>query len=252
MSLPGLLVTGTDTGVGKTQVAAAIARCMSATGRHVGVLKPVATGAVRTANRLWSEDAEALVAAIECPPDLAAEAVAPLRYEAPVAPSIAARLAGEPLRFDRVLSEVSAALDWWASRAEVMVIEGVGGFLCPLAEGATLADLAVALDLPVLIVARKGLGTLNHTLLTVEAVKLRALRIAGIVINNAESAAETLAESTALEELALRLEDVAILADLAFCGQPSLLWEKLRDVDWYGWSRASRGPVLPLERVSRS
>ena len=81
---------------------------------------------------------------------------------------------------------VGEALDWWAGRAEVMVVEGVGGLLCPLAEGTTVADLAVALDYPLLVVARRGLGTLNHTLLTSRPRRLRALRVAGLVLNSAE------------------------------------------------------------------
>src|SRR6516162_3253545 len=181
--MTGLFVTGTDTGVGKTFVAAAIARSLIAAGREVGVLKPVATGAERVGEGWRCADAEALIEAIGGGVPL--DRVAPLRFEEPLAPSVAARRLGSPLDRARVLSVVGDALAWWAGRAEVMVVEGVGGLLCPLAEGTTVADLAVALDYPLVIVARRGLGTLNHTLLTVEAARLRGLRVAGVVLNGA-------------------------------------------------------------------
>jgi dethiobiotin synthetase len=247
MSLPGLLITGTDTGVGKTRVAAAIARCLIEQGQRVGVLKPVATGAEQVEGKWRSGDAEQLIEAIGDLPGLTIERVVPFCYEPPVAPSVAARACGTPLQFKDVVQGVREALDWWAERVDVVIVEGVGGLLCPLAERATVADLAVALDLPVLIVARRGLGTLNHTLLTVEAAKRRSLRVAGIVFNSAERAASTLAENTAADELARHLEDIAILADLSYESDPSLLWERVRDVDWYGWCRASRGPFPPLK-----
>ncbi len=162
MSLPGLFVVGTDTGVGKTAVASAIARVLTGQGRRVGVLKPVATGAVREAAGWRSEDAEALIAAVGG--NVPRERVAPLIFEPPLAPPVAARIEeGRPLEMSRVLDTVREALAWWSDRAELMVVEGVGGLLCPLAERTTVADLAVALDYPLLVVARRGLGTLNHT-----------------------------------------------------------------------------------------
>src|SRR5579864_4160984 len=141
--LPGLFVTGTDTGVGKTWVAAAIAHCLSQAGRRVGVLKPVATGAARQGNDLRSDDAELLIEAIGSV--VAHDRVAPLVFEEPLAPPVAARLHGTPLGHAEVLRALGEALAWWAERAEVMVVEGVGGLLCPLAEGKTVADLAIAL-----------------------------------------------------------------------------------------------------------
>ena len=106
------------------------------------------------------------------------------------------------------------ALGWWAEHADVIVVEGVGGLLCPLAEGSTVADLAVALDYPLVIVARRGLGTLNHALLTVEAARLRGLRIAGIILNGSEPATNAAAEATNAVELAGRVAGVAVLADV--------------------------------------
>jgi hypothetical protein len=112
-----------------------------------------------------------------------------------------------------VLKAVDDCLAWWSERADVILVEGVGGLLCPLAEGATIADLAIALDYPLVIVGHRGLGTLNHTLLTVEAARSRGLRIAGVILNGARPSIDPIAENSNAEELALRLGGVAILAD---------------------------------------
>jgi dethiobiotin synthetase len=241
MDLPGLFVTGTDTGVGKTAVSALIARVLVAEGRMVGVLKPVATGATRIGDGWRCEDAEALIAAVGGGIDR--ERVCPIVYEEPLAPPVAARREGEPLTFERVLGAVAESLNWWAERADVMVVEGVGGLLCPLAEGATVADLAIALDFPLVIVARRGLGTLNHTLLTVEAARRRGLRVAGVVLNAAGPIADPLADATNPGELSRRLEGMAILGILDHAADASALSLPPRDVDWYGLARPSRMPA---------
>jgi dethiobiotin synthetase len=236
MSLPGLFVVGTDTGVGKTVVASAIAGLLVAQGHRVGVLKPVATGASRENGEWESDDGEALLDALaeRAPRDR----VVPLAFEPPLAPPVAARCAGETLAWEDVERATSDALQWWHSRADVMVVEGVGGLLCPLAEGATVADLAVSLDYPLVVVARRGLGTLNHTLLTVEAARLRGLRIAGVLLNGAEPTANPLAEATNRAELARRLEGVPVLAELPHEPDRRVLLDHLRPIDWY--SRTGR------------
>ncbi len=114
---------------------------------------------------------------------------------------------------ERVIEAMDAALEWWRDRAEVMVVEGVGGLLCPIAEGTTVADLATRLDYPLVIVAHRGLGTLNHTLLTVEAARTRGLRIAGVILNGARPSVDPVVEGLNAEELSRRLDGVAILAD---------------------------------------
>jgi dethiobiotin synthetase len=233
--LPGLFITGTDTGVGKTRIAAAIARILTAAGRRVGVLKPIATGAERRGDSWCCDDAAALIEAVGG--GGATERVAPLLFEEPLAPPVAARRQGEPLTHARVLDATRAALDWWGDRAEVMVVEGIGGLLCPLAEGTTVADLAVALDYPLVVVARRGLGTLNHTLLTVEAARRRGLRVAGVVLNGAGPTADPTAEATNPEELARRLEGAALLAEVGHGEDPMLI---LNNIDWHEWARTPR------------
>jgi dethiobiotin synthetase len=227
-------VTGTDTGVGKTRVAAGIAASLCRAGKRVGVLKPVATGV----GPGGCDDAAVLLEAIGG--GVPEERVAPLVFQAPLAPAVAARLEGQPLDFERLLGKVGEALGWWAARAEVMVVEGVGGLLTPLTETATVAELAIALDYPLVLVARRGLGTLNHTLLSVEAAKRRGLRLAGLVLNAADSEDIDLSAETNAEELARRLEGVAILAELPHLSEPAALSKSLETVDWTQWARASR------------
>lgn len=240
--IPGLLVTGTDTGVGKTVVAAAIARALHESGRRVGVLKPVVSGIELRADGWVSEDVDRLRSSIG--EDVAAERVAPLRYIEPLAPSIAARREGCALRLETLLVATSNALDWWRDdyRAEIVVVEGVGGLLCPVAEEATVADLAVALEFPLVIVARRALGTLNHTLLTVEAALSRSLRVAGIVLNSPEPETGSMAEQTNADELSRFLPDgIPILGTLHHSSESRLQGTGL-SLDWY--ERASRPRFL--------
>lgn len=242
MSLPGLFVTGTDTGVGKTRVAAAIARRLVAEGYRVGVLKPVATDVSRP------DDADLLIEAIGGGVPL--EQVVPIRFEQPLAPVVAARLSGTPLEQDRVNRAVAEALDWWSDRADVVIVEGVGGLLCPLAEGTTVADLAIRVDYPLIVVARRGLGTLNHTLLTIEAARRRELRVAGVVLNGSEPTTDPLAEATNPVELSRRLNGVSVLADIPYTHDDLACSTCLACVDWYGRCSPARIPVDPARSMT--
>jgi dethiobiotin synthetase len=169
----GLFVVGTDTGVGKTEVTCALVANARAEGRDVVALKPAQSGV--TAGE--PSDAERLHAACDAAEPL--EALCPYSFAAPLAPAVAARVAGAAISFARIV-EAARAL---AARHEAVLVEGAGGLLVPLTERETYADLAVALDLPVLLVARAGLGTVNHTALTIEALERRGLAIAGVVLN---------------------------------------------------------------------
>jgi dethiobiotin synthetase len=167
--------------------------------------------------------------------------VAPWVFSEPLAPSVASRRAGVPLHHDALLQGLSDALRWWSDRADVLIVEGVGGWLCPLAEGTTVADLAIALDFPVVVVARLGLGTLNHTLLTVEAIRIRGARLAGVVLNGAEPTSNPLAEATNPEELGRRLREVPLLAVLPHGVEVSERLDRLRGADWGGRALPPRG-----------
>ncbi|GBD37448.1 ATP-dependent dethiobiotin synthetase BioD 1 [bacterium HR36] len=220
----GWFVTGTDTGVGKTIVAATLARWCRSWGQRVGVCKPVATGA---AEGQISEDTRALLEAAELTPDWA-QWVTPFTFAEPAAPTVAARRAGKHLEWEAVIAAVQA----WHAWADWLVVEGVGGLLCPLTEGRTAADLAKAIGLPLVIVARTALGTLNHTLLTVEAAQRRQLPIAGIVLNEATPPTGSYAEQTCEEELGRWLR-VPILGRVAHSDNPTAsAWRVLRQIAW--------------------
>jgi dethiobiotin synthetase len=156
-------------------------QALRASGLNVGAIKPVATGLSDLEGRLVSSDGLRLIEAIDGPIDY--ERVVPMQFVAPLAPPVAARREGVELTMAHLHSRVEAARHWWSSRCDAVVIEGVGGFLCPIAVDATVADLAVQLGYPVMLVARAGLGALNHTLLTIEAIRRRGLEVAAIVLN---------------------------------------------------------------------
>lgn len=236
----GLFVSGTDTGVGKTRIAAGIVAQLREQGRRVGVVKPVASGAERGADgRLFWSDAETLARAAG---GVDPGRVVPIRFETPLAPPVASRREGTLLEYGTVREATERAIAWWLGEgAEIVVVEGVGGLLCPLAEGATVADLAVDLDFPVVIVARRGLGTLNHTLLTLEVARARGLRVAGVVLNGAEPPGDPIAESTNVEELSRWLGGVALLGEVDFDPGGPVVPPSLHLVDWYGWAQPPRG-----------
>lgn len=173
----GLFVTGTDTGVGKTLVSAALVRGFAQRGYRAAGLKPVASGCRREGEGLVSEDAELLRASanVELPQTI----VNPYAFEPPVAPHIAAQRAGRVIDFDRIRHAYSQA----AQLAEVLVVEGVGGFRVPLNDDQDTADLAVSLGLPVVLVVGMRLGCLNQALLSAEAILARGLPLAGWVAN---------------------------------------------------------------------
>jgi dethiobiotin synthetase len=174
--MSGLVVIGTDTGAGKTVVAAGIAGIFKKTNISVGVMKPVATGGIRLNARLVSPDALFLSAAATVP--FEPELVNPYCYELPVVPVVAAR-GHEPINLD-VIKERFGILQ---HRYDIVVVEGVGGLLVPLSDELMLPDLIWALNLPVLIVARANLGTINHTLLTIQRARAAGLEVLGFVMN---------------------------------------------------------------------
>src|SRR4051812_22295509 len=164
----GVFVTGTDTGVGKSVLSAAIAAALRARGEDVAACKPVLTG-VDEAPGEWPPD-DALLAAAT---GQRAEDVAPLRFGPPVSPHLAAEQAGIELDLPALLPR---------TEAEVLVVEGVGGLLVPLGPHANVRDLAAAIGLPLVIAARPGLGTINHALLTIEAARAAGLDVRAVVL----------------------------------------------------------------------
>jgi dethiobiotin synthetase len=170
----GLFVTGTDTGVGKTVLAASIVAALCATGEPVRPLKPVLSGLDDPPDPLWPPDHELLARAGGVDPD----AVALVRYGPAVSPHLAAELAGRPIDPDALCAQIRAA----ANEGHTVVVEGVGGLLVPLAPDYDVRRLARTLGLRVVIAARAGLGTINHTLLTLEAARSAGLDVASVVL----------------------------------------------------------------------
>ncbi len=178
MSAKGIFVTGTDTGVGKTLVAATLARLLRDRGVNVGIMKPVTSGCIERDGKLVSEDAELLawgagLAGVD------ADAV-PYCLREPLAPSEAAGRDGVRIDF----GHIAEAYDRLAARHDYVIVEGAGGLMVPLAGGLLIADLAARLRLPLLVVARPNLGTVNHTVLTCFAARQLELTVAGVIINN--------------------------------------------------------------------
>src|SRR3954469_23237510 len=171
----GIFVTATDTGVGKTVLAAAICAALAERGERVAAFKPVVTGIDEEPDE-WPRDHELLARVAtgrQEPSD-----VAPLSFGPPVSPHLAAEMADGQIAPHELAPAARAAGD----EADALVCEGVGGLLVPLTPGYLVRDLAVELDLPLVIAARPGLGTINHTLLTIEAARAVGLDVVGVVI----------------------------------------------------------------------
>lgn len=165
---PGIFITGTDTGVGKTFASALIMRGLKQSQGSVGYWKPLQTGHPPDDDTAWVREFSGLTASASPPPFL--------QYSPPIAPSLAARRAAEEI------SLISIYEAYEKLPASAWVVEGAGGLLTPIASGATMRELAVALHLPILIVASTRLGTINHTRMTVEAALTHNLKIAGVVL----------------------------------------------------------------------
>jgi dethiobiotin synthetase len=221
----GLFVTGTDTGVGKTYVAALIARSLVAEGRRVGVYKPVASGCEQTAEGLVSHDALTLWEAAGRPGTL--EQVCPQCFAAPLAPPVAAKLEGRTV--DSKL--LRTGLDDWSRDYDIVIVEGVGGLMSPLTEDEYVADLAYDFGYPLIVVTRDALGTIHQTLSTliVAATFRKGLDVAGIVLNQVTPETDASVETNAAELKSRAVPPV--LARLPWQGaslEPAVDWFDLK------------------------
>lgn len=171
----GIFITGTDTGVGKTLVAAALALHLKKRGLSVGVMKPIETGT--SAGKSPRSDAARLQSIIESEETLGA--ICPYSFELPVAPLTAAQMSHQPINPDTIRK----IYQFLSSRYECMVVEGVGGVHVPITTRDNVLDLVKQLRLPVVIVGRSGLGGINHALLTIEALRRNKIAIIALVLN---------------------------------------------------------------------
>jgi dethiobiotin synthetase len=218
--LRGLFVTGTDTGVGKTILAASICAALAESGETVAAFKPAVTGTDDPPGE-WPPDHELLAEVANA--GQSPEKVAPYRFGPPVSPHYAAQLAGETIEPAALVAAARSA-----ATAGLLVCEGVGGLLVPLTPGYLVRDLAIDLGLPVVIAARTGLGTINHTLLTLEAARAAGLAVAGLVMTPWPARPDPIEVSN--------LETLTRLGGIQVSGLPRTTPERLADA----------GVALPL------
>jgi dethiobiotin synthetase len=248
----GLFITGTGTGVGKTIVSAALLAAMRAAGEPVWAHKPVVTGLEERPGQ-WPHDHEllALAAGID------ADEVAPLRYQPPVSPHFAAALAGVRIdtrglverartagttlnHSEEMKRDPSGVVERTQAPRPTLIVEGVGGLLVPLTEGFTVRDLALELCLPLLIAANPELGSINHTLLTIEAARAVGLPVAAVVLTPWPADPTTMEHSNRDTIATLGAIEVETLASVAGPNRHALAsaGEKL---PWRRWLRDTQG-----------
>jgi dethiobiotin synthetase len=176
----GLFITGTDTGCGKTEITLGLMQALQQRGEKVVGMKPVASGAEETAEGLRNEDA--LRIHRQGGSELPYAWINPFAYAPPIAPHLAAQSAGRPIDLQRIADHFERLAD----KADRVLVEGVGGWLVPLTGEATVADLALRLELPVILVVGMRLGCINHALLTDAAIRQSGARLLGWVANQVE------------------------------------------------------------------
>ncbi len=244
----GLFVTGTGTGVGKTIVSAALLAAMRAAGEPVCAHKPVVTGLAELSGE-WPPDHELLAAAAGMSP----EEVAPLRFAPAVSPHLAAALVGEPIDWRELVERARATgakpgcSGELASKesSRTLIVEGVGGLLVPLADDFTVRDLAMMLALPIVIAAAPGLGTINHTLLTIAAARSVGLNVAAVVLTPWPEKPSGMEQSNRETIERMGQIEVATLKKIADGDIPSLAREGAR-LSWRDWlSRTNFVPSDP-------
>jgi dethiobiotin synthetase len=206
----GIFITGTDTGVGKTFVACALARLLCESGYRVGVMKPAETGCDCGDGEIAPRDARALKAAAGC--EVSLDQICPYQFREPLAPSVAAERERRRIDVERLMDiyrEIGAAHD-------ITLVEGAGGLMVPLLPSYTYADFANALKLPVIVVAANKLGVLNHLLLTLEHASCKGLSVLGYILNDTERAPSLAGETN--REALFSLTAAPCLGELSYAG----------------------------------
>jgi dethiobiotin synthetase len=229
----GCFITGTDTGVGKTIVTAALATALRKRGLRVGVMKPVETGCSMDGDRLQAPDSYFLRQVSGC--TSAQELVTPYTFAEPITPALAAERVG--ITID--IKHIRRCYEKLLTEHDIVLVEGAGGLLAPLTECLTMHDLAVELDLPLVIVARNVLGVINHTALTVTVARERSF-VLGVVLNCTQPSSDlaTLTNADALR----RWGKAPLLCQLAYATTltPELLYA-------YGKQLVSTGLLAEID-----
>jgi dethiobiotin synthetase len=205
----GFFVTGTDTGVGKTIITAALIKAAHILGFKACGMKPVETGCKRVENRkgnnsLIPSDGTFLREITGAGESI--DLITPIRFENPLAPLPASEIEDKPIDLDKIKTAYKELSD----RYDVIIVEGIGGLLVPITENYFVLDLAKDFGLPIIVVSKPGLGTINHTMLTVNCAIKEGLVVAGIIINYSRTSEGTLAENTN-PEIIRRLSPVPVI-----------------------------------------
>lgn len=176
--MSGIFITGTDTDVGKTAISAGLAGALRLMEYSVGVMKPVQSGAAIRNGKLYSQDAELLKMAADTQDE--DELICPVLLREALAPGIAAEMEGKSIDLDLILKSYREL----RRRHDIVIVEGAGGIAVPVKDRFLVSDLILLLGLPVIIVARPGLGTINHTVLTIEYARKCGIHVIGMIISN--------------------------------------------------------------------
>lgn len=176
--MPGIFITGTDTDVGKTAVAAGLAGALKLRGYDIGVMKPLQSGAALRKGKLYSQDAELMKKAVDSQDE--DELICPVLLKEALAPGIAAEIEGKSIDINIILKSYGKL----ERRHDFVVVEGAGGIAVPIKERFLISDLIKLFGLPAIVVARPGLGTINHTFLTIEYARKCGIHVIGVIINN--------------------------------------------------------------------
>ena len=231
----GFFVTGTDTGVGKTLIAGGIAKLLRDSGSRVGVFKPVGSGCNHEHEGLVNADAHFLRNCSHC--DFELSVINPVGFVAPAAPLVCEEFENRAVDFGAIENAYNQICD----ASDCMVVEGIGGVRVPISAGVDVLDMMKEFALPVVIVTRPNLGTINHTLLTIDAVRNAGLDIAGVVISGYDAHEANLAEETVADVIA-EWGQVEILSIVPLDDESNvedgrlgeLTIEALGDCDWLG------------------
>ena len=209
----GIFITGTDTGVGKTFIAVGLIKAIKKRGLNICPMKPVESGCSVRKGELIPEDAMKLISASGVTEML--DSINPYRLKHPLAPSVAAEIEG--IKIDK--KKIITAYKYLSKKYDITIVEGAGGIMVPVYRKYLLLDLMTDLRLPVLVVARPGLGTINHTLLTIDAARNRGLKVSGVIINCVLGAKNGLSEQTNPDVIE-KLGSVPVLGNVPYSLNP--------------------------------
>ncbi|MBI4654721.1 MAG: dethiobiotin synthase [Nitrospirae bacterium] len=205
----GIFITGTDTEVGKTYVVAGLITAFMKMGFKVCPMKPVETGCAMKGEKLIPQDVIKLIKTADTKEPI--DIISPYRFKLPLAPAVASEIEGYRIDKRRIFS----AYKYLSCKYDITLVEGAGGIMAPVYKKYLFLDLIKDLNLPIIIVSRPSLGTINHTLLTIEAVKGRGIDILGVIINYSSKVKKGLAEKTAPDAIE-RLGGVSILGAVPY------------------------------------